>query len=108
MKKTVLLIIIISVIAAIFSVKFICKAASVEPIAWYAVIPHPYMSDVQQGVLAFEQNTQVKVRKLFGQQWTQDNENVNVRALSAKGHRAFSIYPADPAAANALFKQLTD
>ena len=108
MKKTILLIIMIFVIAVIISVKLSHKVENVEPIAWYGVIPHPYMSEVQEGVQAFEKDSGVHVRKVFGREWTQDNENVNVQALSAKGHRAFSIYPADPAAANALFKQLTD
>jgi ribose transport system substrate-binding protein len=54
----------------------------------------------------FEQETGIKVLKVVGQQWTQDNENVNIESLSTRGHKAFSIYPGDPAGANALFGQL--
>jgi ribose transport system substrate-binding protein len=43
-----------------------------------------------------------------GQEWTQDNQSQNVEALSTKGHRAFALYPADPAGANGLFGLLTE
>jgi hypothetical protein len=38
--------------------------------------------------------------------WTQDNGNADIKALSTKGHKAFGIYPADPAGANGLLGEL--
>jgi ribose transport system substrate-binding protein len=82
------------------------KRTDVEPIAWYGPMPHPYITEVHQGVQAFEKDFGAKAYRLVGQEWSQDNENVNVEALSTRGHRAFSIYPGDAAGANGLFRQL--
>jgi len=79
-----------------------------EPIVWYGMEPHPYITEVQQGVEACEKDNNIKILKVVGQEWTQDNENSYIRALSTKNHKAFSIYPGDPAGANGLFKQLKD
>jgi len=79
-----------------------------EPIVWYGMMPHPYISEVQQGAEACEKDNNIKILKVVGQEWTQDNENSNIRALSTKNHKAFSIYPGDPSAANGLFNQLKD
>jgi len=106
MKKTILIIAVVVLTAVIIVVRFNRKRTSVEPIAWYGMMPHPYKTEVRSGVERFEQETGVPVAKVVGQQWTQDNENVNVEALSTKGYKAFSIYPGDPAGANALFAQL--
>jgi len=106
MKKTILIIAVVVLTAVIIVVRFNRKTASVEPIAWYGMMPHPYKTEVRSGVERFERETGVRVLKVVGQQWTQDNENVNVEALSTRGHKAFSIYPGDPAGANSLFGQL--
>ncbi len=79
-----------------------------EPIVWYGMKSHPYISEVRLGVEACEKDNNIKILKVVGQEWTQDNENNNVKALSTKNHKAFSIYPGDPAGANGLFKQLKD
>lgn len=92
--------------AVVIMVNLTRKRADVEPIVWYGMMPHPYKTEVRSGVERFERETGLKVLKVVGQQWTQDNENVNVEALSTRGHKAFSIYPGDPAGANALFGQL--
>ncbi|MCX7045893.1 MAG: substrate-binding domain-containing protein [Candidatus Sumerlaeota bacterium] len=82
-------------------------SSDVEPIAWYGCMPHPYISEVKAGVEACAKDLNVKIFTMVGQEWTQDNENQNVESLSTKGHKAFSIYPADAAGANGLFKGLT-
>jgi len=82
------------------------KNTAVESIAWYGMMPHPYINEVSGGVDAFEKDYHTKVNKLVGQEWTQDNENVNVEALSTRGYKAFSIYPGDAAGANGLFSTL--
>ncbi len=82
------------------------EKAGVEPIAWYGMTPHPYMTEVQQGVEASERDNKVAIRKMVGQEWNQENENVNVEALSTRGYKAFCIYPGDPAGGNGLFAQL--
>ncbi len=99
------------VMTAIVSVMVIgCQgkndSAGDEPIVWYGMMPHPYMTEVKKGVEACEADNNVKILKVVGQEWTQDNENSNVKALSTKNHKAFSIYPGDPAGATGLFKQL--
>jgi len=106
MKKIVALGIVVVLIAAVVVFSLMRKTESVETIAWYGMMPHPYISEVRSGVERFERETGVKVMKVVGQAWTQENENINVEALSSRGHKAFSIYPGDPAAANALFAQL--
>lgn len=94
------------VVVAIVAVRFSRTEKAVEPIAWYGCMAHPYVSEVRSGVEKFERDTGVAVRKTVGQEWSQDNENINVEALSTKGYKGFSIYPGDPAGANGLFKQL--
>jgi ribose transport system substrate-binding protein len=106
MKKIVIVVIAVLLAAVVVVVNLNRKKASVEPIAWYGMMPHPYKTEVRSGVERFEKETGVPVYKTLGQQWTQDNENVNVEALSTKGYKAFSIYPGDPSGANALFAQL--
>lgn len=106
MKKIVVIGLVVVLAAAVIVVNVTRKKTGVEPIAWYGMMPHPYKTEVRSGVERFERETGVQVLKVVGQQWTQDNENVNVEALSTKGHKAFSIYPGDPAGANALFAQL--
>jgi len=80
----------------------------IESIAWYGMMPHPYITEVEMGVKATEKDNNVAIKKVVGQEWTQNNENVNVEALSTKGYKAFSIYPGDPAGANGLFSQLAN
>ena len=106
MRRIAIAVAVILVAAVIVVVKVTRKAEAVEPICWYGMMPHPYKTEVRSGVERFEAEAGVKVAKVVGQQWTQDNENVNVEALSTKGYKAFSIYPGDPAGANALFAQL--
>jgi ribose transport system substrate-binding protein len=106
MKKIVVIALVAVLAAVVIVVNVNRKKSGVEPIVWYGMMPHPYKTEVRSGVERFEAETGVAVLKVVGQQWTQDNENVNVEALSTKGHKAFSIYPGDPAGANALFAQL--
>ena len=106
MKKIVIIAAVLVLAAVVIMVNLTRKRAGVEPIVWYGMMPHPYKTEVRSGVERFERETGLKVLKVVGQQWTQDNENVNVEALSTRGHKAFSIYPGDPAGANALFGQL--
>ncbi len=108
MRRIAIAVAVILVAAVIVVVKVTRKAEAVEPICWYGMMPHPYKTEVRSGVERFEAEAGIKVAKVVGQQWTQDNENVNVEALSTKGYRAFSIYPGDPAGANALFAQLRE
>jgi ribose transport system substrate-binding protein len=82
------------------------KAQGAEPICWYGMMPHPYMSLVQKGVEACAKDYNVKIYTTVGQEWTQANETQNVEALSTRGYKAFSIFPADPTGANGLFQGL--
>jgi ribose transport system substrate-binding protein len=106
MKKMAIIAAAVILAAGVIIVNVTRKKADVEPIVWYGMMPHPYMTEVRGGVERFERETGAQVLKVVGQQWSQDNENVNVEALSTRGHKAFSVYPGDPAGANALFGQL--
>jgi ribose transport system substrate-binding protein len=106
MKKIALLAAVLLLVGTVVVVNVTRRKSGVEPLVWYGLMPHPYKTEVRSGVERFEQETGQRVLKVVGQQWTQDNENVNVEALSTRGHKGFSIYPGDPAGANALFGQL--
>lgn len=92
--------------ATVIGVKLARRQAARAPIVWYGNAPHPYISEVRDGVEAFVRDSGLPIYCTLGQEWTQDNQNVNVEALSTLGYRAFSLYPGDPAGANALFKLL--
>jgi ribose transport system substrate-binding protein len=99
-------------ILAVMSVGFPAGKKEVVPaeykIAWFAPIPHPYFDAVKKGIESWEKDSGIIVKKLIGQEWTQKNENENVEALAAMGYKAFSIYPADPTAANGLYEELVN
>ena len=75
-------------------------------IVWYALMVHPYVEEVQKGVVGYERDTGTKIKRQIGQEWTQDNENANVEPLAAQGYKGFSLYPADASAANGLYEEL--
>ncbi len=107
MKKLIpVIVLVVAVLAIVVIKKGGSVNAEVEPVVWYGMMPHPYISEVESGAAAAEAATGKKVLRVVGQEWTQDNENANVKALSTKGHKGFSIFPGDPAGANGLFGQL--
>ena len=79
---------------------------SEKRIVWYALMVHPYVEEVQKGVIGYERDTGIKIKRQIGQAWTQDNENANVEPLAAQGYKGFSLYPADASAANGLYEEL--
>jgi ribose transport system substrate-binding protein len=90
----------------VLGVKLFRRPGARAPLVWYGNAVHPYLSEVRAGVEAFARDSGTPVFCTLGQEWTQDNQNVNVEALSTQGYRAFSLYPGDPAGANALFALL--
>ncbi|MGD8236977.1 MAG: substrate-binding domain-containing protein [Armatimonadota bacterium] len=106
MRNALPLVAVVAIVAALVTIQSCRPKEAVERIVWYGPSAHPYVSEVRQGVEAAEQDLGVDILKVVGQEWTQDNENANVKALSTRGHEAFSIYPGDPAGANGLFGQL--
>ena len=108
MKKILPLIVVLAAVVAVIIVKKNRTHEAVEPIVWYGIAPHPYISEVRTGVEAYEKASGVKVAITVGQEWKQDNENVNIEALSTKGYKGFAIFPGDAAGANGLFKELKD
>jgi ribose transport system substrate-binding protein len=106
MKKIAFVVGVVALVAVVIVVNTMRQKENVEPIVWYGMAPHPYITEVASGAERAERETGVKVLRTVGQQWTQENENINIEALSTKGHKGFSIYPGDPAGANALFSQL--
>lgn len=106
MKKLIPVLVLFVLVVVIIMVKRGGESSAVEPIVWYGMMPHPYITEVRAGAEAAEQALGVGIIKVVGQEWTQDNVNANVRALSTKGHKAFSIFPGDPAGANGLFGEL--
>lgn len=106
-RKNALPLLVLLVCAAVCTgVTLLRKRQVVEPIAWYGVMPHPYITEVSNGAQAASKDMGVPLYKMVGQEWTQDNESVNVEALSTRGHKGFSIYPVDAGGANGLFSQL--
>lgn len=81
-------------------------APAAKKIVWYALMVHPYVEEVQKGVIGYERDTGVEIKRQIGQNWTQDNENANVEPLAAQGYKGFSLYPADASAANGLYEEL--
>lgn len=106
MKKLIPVLVLVVVVLVIVIAKNRRVSGDVEPIVWYGMMPHPYISEVEGGAAAAEKDTGAAILKVVGQEWTQDNENANVKALSTRGHKAFSVFPGDPAGANGLFGQL--
>jgi ribose transport system substrate-binding protein len=106
MKKSIPYIILLLAVLVIVGVSLTRKKQTVASIAWYGPMPHPYVSEVEDGVRAFEKDTGVRVSTMVGQEWSQDNENVNVESMATRGYKAFSIYPGDAAGANGLFSEL--
>ena len=96
----------LTIAAVVVGVKLTRHPTAREPIAWYGNAAHPYITEVRAGVEAFAKASGSGVFLTVGQEWTQDNQNVNVEALSTQGYRAFSLYPGDPAGANGLFRLL--
>jgi ribose transport system substrate-binding protein len=82
------------------------NALDEKKIVWYALMVHPYVEEVQKGVIGYERDTGTTIKRQIGQDWTQDNENANVEPLAAQGYKGFSLYPADASAANGLYEEL--
>lgn len=106
MKKLIPILVAIAAVVGVVVISANKKTKTVEPVVWYGLMPHPYISEVEQGAQAAEEKSGVAIKRVVGQAWTQANENDNVRSLSTKGHKAFSIFPGDPAGANGLFGEL--
>ncbi len=106
MNKRAVIALLAALAAVVIAVNVSRKRTAVEPIAWYGPAPHPYITEVKAGVAAAQKDLGVPINQMVGQEFTQDNENVNVEAMSTKGYRAFSIYPGDAAGANGLFSSL--
>lgn len=104
----IILALVVVVVVVILVARTLTKPEDVEPIVWYGMAPHPYKTEVQAGAEASAADNNVRILCMLGQEWTQDNENKNIESLSTKPHKAFSIYPGDPAGANALYKTLRD
>lgn len=80
--------------------------AALEPIVLYLPLPHPYCTAVAKGGEAYARERGVGVRILVGQESTQANVNTNIESMFTLGHRAFAIYPVDPAGSKGLFSRL--
>lgn len=105
-KASIIVSILVLFLAVVGPMSWKARGAEVEPLCWYGMMAHPYMSLVQNGVEACSKDYNVKIYTTVGQEWTQGNETQNVEALSTKGYKGFSIFPADPTGANGLFQGL--
>ena len=112
MKKILISILALVLTTVFMSVAFASGKKEAAPaeykISWFAPIPHPYFESVKGGIESWEEDNSIEVKKVLGQEWTQENENENVEALAAQGYEAFFIYPTDPTAANGLYEELVD
>lgn len=108
MKNAIPIFCAIAIALVVAGVKLTHPAPKLQSIVWYGNAVHPYISEVRKGAEAFAKDSGVPVYCTVGQEWTQDNQNVNVEALSTAGYKGFSLFPGDAVGANALFKLLRD
>lgn len=104
-----LLAILAVVAAALTGIKVFQRhatTAGIERIVLYEPLPHPYCNAVGDGGRAFARETNTEVRVVVGQESTQANVNTNIESMYTLGHRAFAIYPVDPAGTKGLFARL--
>ena len=106
MKKLMPVFVLVVAVIAIVVIRKPGTGSDVEPLVWYGMMPHPYISEVQIGAEAASTVLDMPILLSVGQEWTQDNESANIKAMSTRGHKAFSIFPGDPAGANGLFGEL--
>ena len=97
---------LVLILGAIKMVQGRRAASQLESIVLYEVLPHPYFTGVQNGGAAYAREHHVTVRFLVGQESSQANVNQNIESLFTLGHKAFSIYPVDPAGSKGLFARL--
>jgi ribose transport system substrate-binding protein len=109
-RNNLLLIVSLALIAAALGViKFFQTgrtANATEALVLYETLPHPYFSAVGKGAEAFAREHGVGLRVVVGQESTQANTNANVESMFTLGHKAFAIYPVDPAGSKGLFSRL--
>jgi hypothetical protein len=108
MRNAIPIICGITIGVVVAGVKMTHPTEKLESIVWYGNAVHPYITEVRAGVEAFAKDSGVPVYCTIGQEWTQDNQNVNVEALSTTGYKAFCLFPGDAVGANALFQLLRD
>jgi len=108
MKNVIPVTCTVVIAVVVIGVNLAHRSGNVEPIVWYGNAAHPYIEEVRTGAEAFARDSVTAVYCTVGQEWTQDNQNQNVEALSTRGHRGFALYPSDPGGANGLFTLLTN
>src|SRR5258708_12908953 len=70
------------------------------------MMPHPYIAQVQKGAEAAANDYNIKIDTTVGEEWTQANETQNIEQQSARGYKAISLFPGDPAGINGLVSSL--
>src|SRR5260221_9316091 len=70
------------------------------------MMPHPYIAQVQKGAEAAASDYNIKIDTTVGEEWTQANETQNIEQQSARGYKAISLFPGDPAGINGLVSSL--
>ena len=93
-------------IPAIFSICSAANGQDIAPILWYGMMPHPYIAQVQKGAEAAANDYNIKIDTTVGEEWTQANETQNIEQQSARGYKAISLFPGDPAGLNGLVSSL--
>ncbi len=71
----------LAIAVTVVGVKALRREATRPALVWYGNAVHPYITEVRSGVEAFARDTGTPVHCTLGQEWTQDNQNVNVEAL---------------------------
>ena len=90
MKKLMPVFVLVVAVIAIVVIRKPGTGSDVEPLVWYGMMPHPYISEVQIGAEAASTVLDMPILLSVGQEWTQDNESANIKAMSTRGHKAFS------------------
>src|SRR5258708_25377297 len=91
---------------AIFSICSAGNGQDIRPILWYGMMPHQYIAQVQKGAEAAASDYNIKIDTTVGEEWTQANETQNIEQQSARGYKAISLFPGDPAGINGLVSSL--
>src|SRR5258707_12035798 len=65
-----------------------------------------YIAQVQKGAAVAASDYTIKIDTTVGEEWTQANETQNIEQQSARGYKAISLFPGDPAGINGLVSSL--
>jgi ribose transport system substrate-binding protein len=79
-----------------------------KPMVLSTPIPHPYCTAVANGGEAFAKEHGIDLRVVVSRDGVQGTISSDVESMFTLGHKAFAIYPVDPAGSKGLFGRLSE